>query len=311
MNVEFCGTGSYVPEKIVTNEDMSSMVDTSDEWIFSRTGIKERRIASDKESTSSMAAKAAKKALNNAKLSAEEIDLIIVATLTPDSFIPSTACKVQSIIGAVNATCFDISAACSGFLFALDTAFQYIKTCRFNCALIIGAEKLSKVVNWKDRNTCVLFGDGAGAAILKGTKDKKINSFYTGSNGDKSEFLTCHIGENKYVEMNGKEIFKFAASIIPECVTKVTRDAGIDLEHIKYIVPHQANTRIIQCSAKKLGIPIEKFYLNLNKYGNTSAASIALALDEINTKGLLEKDDIVILTGFGGGLTFGAALIQW
>lgn len=311
MNVEFCGTGSYVPEKVITNEDLAKMVDTSDEWIFSRTGIRERRIAAENEETSSMAAKAAEKAMNNCKMKPEEIDLIIVATLTPDSFIPSTACKVQSIIGAVNATCFDVSAACTGFLYGIDIASQFLKTSRFKTALVIGVEKLSRVVNWEDRNTCVLFGDGAGAAILKSTEAEKLNVFFTGSDGSKSEFLTCGTGESDFVEMDGKEIFKFAVNIIPECVNRVIETAGIKLQQIKYIIPHQANIRIIQSSAKKLGLPMEKFYVNLDKYGNTSAASITLALDEINTKGLLKKGDLIVLTGFGGGLTYGAALIEW
>lgn len=310
MNVEFIGTGAYVPEKILTNEDLSKMVDTSDEWIFSRTGIRERRIAENEES-SSMAAKAAENAIRNSGIKTEDIDLIIVATLTPDSFIPSTACRVQSIIGATKATCFDVAAACTGFIYGIDIAAQFIQTGRFKTALVIGVEKLSKVVNWKDRDTCVLFGDAAGAAVLRASQEKKVLKFYTGSDGTKGNFLTCGIGENEYVNMNGKEIFKFAVNIIPQCVHEVILGTGIELKDIKYIIPHQANTRIIDSSAKKLGLEKEKFYLNLDRYGNTSAASIAVALDEISGKGLLKKGDKIILAGFGGGLTYGAALIEW
>ncbi|MBC2580939.1 beta-ketoacyl-ACP synthase III [Clostridium sp. DJ247] len=324
--VQVIGTGSYVPPRAITNEDLSRIVDTSDEWISSRTGIKERRI-SEGEDTSNMATKAVVKALENSGVVAEDIDLIIVATITPDCFTPSVACMVQSKINAVNATCFDISAACAGLVYGLNIATQFIRTGIAKTALVIGAETLSKIVNWKDRNTCVLFGDGASAVMLKNSQDREgILAVYSGSEGSKGYTLTCEaapvdnpyikeedetIDLNNKIKMDGREVFKFGVRSIIQCTEKLLEHASCSLEDIKYIVPHQANYRIIELAAKKLGISEDRFYLNLNKYGNTSGASVGIALDEMNEKGLINKGDKILLIGFGGGLTYGGLMIQW
>ncbi|MCT8977574.1 ketoacyl-ACP synthase III [Clostridium sp. CX1] len=323
--VRIIGTGSYVPEKIVTNEELSCIVDTSDEWISSRTGIRERRI-SEGEDTSHMASRAALKAIENAGVKAEDIDLIILATATPDSFIPSTACIVQDNIKAINATCFDISAACSGFVYGIDIATQFIRTGSVKTALVIGAETLSKVLNWKDRNTCVLFGDGASAAVLKESDVEGVLSIYRGSDGSKGKFLTCNAVpvKNPYIDsketmgdidnaitMDGKEIFKFGVKIIVQGVEELLKDTTYSLKDIKYIVPHQANFRIIESAAKRLGVSEEKFYLNLDKFGNTSAASVGIALDDMVQKNLLQSGDKILLIGFGGGLTYGGLIVEW
>ncbi|MCY6372111.1 beta-ketoacyl-ACP synthase III [Clostridium ganghwense] len=320
--VKIIGTGSYAPSNVVTNDDIAQFVDTSDKWISDRTGIKERRISKD-EDTSVLSTKAAKLALENANVNPKDIDLIILATATPDYFIPSTACIIQEELGAVNATCFDISAACTGFIYGVNIATQFIKTGQSKTALVIGAEVLSKIVDWDDRNTCILFGDGAGAAILQRSDEKGIISVYTGSDGSGGEHLECPAvplnnkfsGEEKsndnIVSMNGREIFKFATKIMPKCIDEVLKNTEYNLEDIKYIVPHQANTRIIEYVAKKLNIDLNKFYMNLDRYGNTSGGSIPIALDEMVQKGLLNKGDKIILVGFGGGLTFGAELIEW
>lgn len=318
------GTGKHVPEKIVTNEDLAKIVDTSDEWITTRTGIKERRISSG-ENTSHMATYAAKLALDNAGLAAEELDCIIVATITPDMFTPSTACMVQSNLGATKAAAFDINAACTGFIYALNVATHLIKSGSYNHILVIGSETLSKIVDWKDRNTCVLFGDGAGAIVLSSSVEKGVGSTVIGAQGQKGEVLqSCALPvnnpfvkannsliDNHYVLMEGREVFKFATGVMVDSIVEVLQKEGLNMEEIKYIVPHQANFRIIDYAAKKLAVDINKFYMNLDKYGNTSSASIPMALDEINRKGLLSKGDNVILVGFGGGLTFGAALVKW
>jgi 3-oxoacyl-[acyl-carrier-protein] synthase-3 len=323
--VQVIGTGSYVPSKVVSNEDLSCIVDTSDEWISSRTGIRERRI-SEGEDTAEMASKAALKAIENAGIKAEDIDLIILGTATPNSFIPSTACIVQSNIQAVNATCFDISAACSGFVYGLDIATQFIRTGSCKTALVIGAETLSKIINWEDRNTCVLFGDGASAAILKASEVEGILSICRGSDGSKGQALISNAVpvKNPYVskenldkqmdatiKMDGREIFKFAVKVIVQGIEKLLADANCSLEDIKYIVPHQANSRIIEAAARKLGISEEKFYLNLDKFGNTSAATIGLALDDMVQNNLLEHGDKILLIGFGGGLTYGGLIVEW
>jgi len=325
--VQIIGTGRYVPEKIVTNNDLAKIVDTSDDWISSRTGIKERRI-SEGEDTSDLATKSALKAIESSKINPEDIDLIIVATLTPDAFIPSTACIVQKNINAVNATCFDVSAACTGFIYAIDIATQFIKIGRSKTALVIGAETLSKVVNWDDRSTCVIFADGAGAAVLKSGNEDSILACYSGSDGTKGKHLTCEgiPVNNPYVKkeniipfdvnrstikMDGKEIFKFAVNVMIQSIDELLKIADLKIEDIKYIIPHQANTRIIDFTAKKLGVPESKFYVNIDKYGNTSAASVAIALDEMSRKGMIEKGDKILLVAFGGGLTYGGTIIQW
>lgn len=320
--VSIIGVGSYVPEKVVSNDELSKLVDTSDEWISTRTGIKQRRI-SEGETTSDMATKAALRALEDSGVSAEEIDLIIVATITPDNFTPATACEVQARIGAVNASAFDISAACSGYIYAMNVAMQFIRTGQSKTALVIASEAMSKILDWNDRSTCVLFGDGAGAAVLRNSNAKGIISIYAGSDGRLGDVLKCpavpidnpYVKEknttNSVITMDGREVFKFAGKIIVDSIAKVLEGTDYTLEDIKYIVPHQANLRIIDYAAKKLGLKENKFYVNIHDYANTSAASIAIALDEMAKAGLLKAGDKIIAVGFGGGLTWGAALIEW
>lgn len=321
-NVKIAGTGSYVPKNVVTNYELSKIVDTNDEWISSRTGIKERRISTE-ENTSILASKAALAAIKNTNINPLEIDIIIVATTSPDNFTPSTACLVQGAIGADNATCFDISAACSGFIYGLNVASQFIKTGQSKIALVIGADVLSKIVDWKDRSTCILFGDGAGAAILMDSEENGVKKIYTGSIGKDGEYLKCSAipvnnfltnkvkKYNNFINMDGKAIFKFSTEIIPKAVKSILEDTDYNIDDIKYIVPHQANARILEFAAKKLNVKKDKFYVNIDKYGNTSAASIAIALDEISKSHLIKKGEKLILVGFGGGLTFGSILIEW
>jgi len=320
--VQIIGTGSYAPLNIMTNQQLSEIVDTSDEWIISMTGIKQRHISRG-ENTSDLATKAAISALKDAKVKAEDIDLIIVASTSPDQFVPATACIVQGNIGAVNAMAFDISAACTGFIFALNIATQFLKTGDRTRALIIGAEVLSKIVDWTDRNTCILFGDGAGAAVLEVGSLRGIISINSASEGRKGKYLTCPTVDVKntftkgnedfkaIISMDGKEIFKFAVKTIASSVTKILKENNYTIEDIKYIVCHQANFRIIDFVVKRLKADKDKFFVNLDKYGNTSAASIPIAMDEMNKKNLLKAGDKIILVGFGGGLTYGACLIEW
>lgn len=321
-NVEIIGTGSYVPERIVTNDDISKIVDTSDEWISTRTGIKQRRISVD-ENTSRLGAKAALKAMEDANVKPEDIDLIITATTSPDSFTPSVSCIVQEIIGAKNAVCFDVSAACTGFIFALNTAAQFVKTGEYKTVLVIGAEVLSKILDWKDRNTCVLFGDGAGAVIIRRSNNEGIVKAYLGSDGTGREFLYCPASNvdnpfskdtekiNSKISMNGKEVFKFAVKVMVKSVKRILNDCNLSLEDIDYVVPHQANIRIIDFAAKRLNLDKEKFFTNLQDYGNTSGATIPIALDEMNKKGILKRGNKIVLVGFGGGLTWGSMVIEW
>jgi len=320
--VQIIGTGSYAPLNIMTNRQLSEIVDTSDEWIVSMTGIKQRHISRG-ENTSDLATKAALSALKDAKVKAEDIDLIIVASTSPDQFVPATACIVQGNIGAVNAMAFDISAACTGFIFALNVATQFLRTGEHTRALIIGAEVLSKIVDWADRNTCILFGDGAGAAVLEVGSLRGIISINSASEGQKGKFLTCPTvdvkntftkGNDNFkatISMDGKEIFKFAVKTIASSVTKILKENNYTIEDIKYIVCHQANFRIIDFVVKRLKADKDKFFVNLDRYGNTSAASIPIAMDEMNKRGLLTAGDKIILVGFGGGLTYGASLIEW
>lgn len=320
--VQILGIGSAVPERIMTNEDLSKLVETNDEWITTRTGMKERRI-SEGENTSDLAAKAAVKALEKAGMTAEQIDLIVVATSTPDALSPSTACFVQAKIGAKNAACFDISAACAGFVYALNIARQFVKTGQSKAALVIGADVLSKVTDWTDRNTCVLFGDGAGAAVVAPGEQDGVLSAFMGAEGTKAEFLGIHSVPVKnpfvtpkevkdiIIHMDGKEVFRFAGGIVVEGIDKVLKDVGCTLDDIKYIVPHQANIRIIEYAAKKLGVDESKFYVNLQRYGNTSAASIPIAVDEMFKDGLIEKGDKLIFIAFGAGFTWSVALVEW
>ncbi|MDD3655832.1 MAG: ketoacyl-ACP synthase III [Atribacterota bacterium] len=321
---EIVGVGGYVPEKIVSNEDLEGIVATTDQWITTRTGIVERRISTG-EKTNHMAVKAAIKAIKHAEIDIKEIDLVILATITPDFFTPSTANLVQGELGLRDITSFDISAGCTGFIYGIQIADQFIKTGKSQCALVIGAEILSKVLDWHDRNTCVLFGDGAGAVILKRSSREGIICTYTGSRGDlegllkvpaislKNPFFTNDlISENhSYIYMNGKEIFKFATNIMLKSIEKVLSQNKLSIDEIDYIIPHQANYRIIDYVAKKIKASPGKFYKNMDHFGNTSAASIPLALDEMIAKGIIQDGHRIIMVGFGGGLTWGSILFNW
>lgn len=321
-NVQILGTGSYVPNNIVTNDMLSQHVETSDEWIVSRTGIKTRYISKD-ETTTELAVNAAKLALQDSNTTAEEIDLIIVATITQDTLTPSTACNVQAAIGAKNAMAFDISSACSGFIYGIDIASQFIKNGTYKKALVIGAEVLSKIIDWSDRSTCVLFGDGAGAAVIATSDEACITSIQCKADGSKGESLICSAVDLKNiyndgtkdfhdkVVMNGKDIFKFAVAVLEKSIERILIENNLNINDIDYIVPHQANFRIIEAVSKRKNYDINKFYMNLSEYGNTSSASIILALDELNKKNLLKKGNKIIIIGFGGGLTYGSALINW
>lgn len=321
-NVVIAGVGKYIPSKVVTNDMLSQIVDTNDEWITSRTGIKQRHITTG-ENTSDIASKAALNALANANIDALDIDLIIVATCTPDMFTPATACIVQKNIGAKNAFAFDLSAACSGFIYGINVAKSMMKQNNIKKSLVIGAETLSKALDWKDRSTCVLFGDGAGAAVLSLDEGEGIIDIICNSKGAKWENLTIgakdidnpYVDEvtifNPYLQMNGGEIFKFATVTMVKLIKEILKQNNLTLDDIDYIVPHQANERIIQFAAKKLDISMDKFYININEYGNTSAASIPIAISEMEEKSLLKKGDKIIAVGFGAGLTSGACLIEW
>lgn len=323
MKTRIAGTGHFLPKTVVTNDDLSRIMDTSDEWISSRTGIRERRLATE-ETTATMSAEAAKLALEDAGMKAEDIDVIIVATVSPDHITPSTACEVQAIIGADKAVAFDINAACSGFLFALRTADVYIKQGIYKNALIIGAETLSKVMDWNDRSTCVLFGDGAGAAVICPSEEESrgLMSVTLESNGAGGSVLSginrlnnnpCVKNETgpHYIHMDGQEVYKFAVTTVPASIEKVLSEAGLTINDIKYFVLHQANLRIIQSVSKRLKADIEKFPVSLDHCGNISAASVPVLLDEMNRKGMLEKGDRLVLAGFGGGLTWGACVLEW
>jgi len=310
----------------MTNKDLESIVDTTDEWITTRTGIKSRRIAADNETTSDIATEAAKLALQNSGIKAEDIDIIIVGTITPDTLTPATACYVQHNIGATSALAFDVSAACSGFLYAMEIAQRMISDGVYKNALIIGAEKLSAFTNWSDRNTCVLFGDGAGAAVLThGSADTgRILATEVGTDGSHTSILNIPGGgsacpttlENAELKlaslaMQGREVFKHAVNAMKRSAEAVIEEAGLTPENIKLVIPHQANLRIIDAIADRLTIPNEKVYVNLHKYGNTSAAAVAIALDEAHREGKFERGDNIVLVGFGAGLTWAATAIQW
>jgi len=320
MTTRVIGTGRCLPETVVTNNDLSKVMDTSDEWISSRTGIRERRLVKT-ETTASMSICAAKDAMENAGIQPEDIDLIIVGTLTGDYVTPSTACEVQAAIGAVNAMAFDVNAACTGFIVALNTAHMYIQAGICKTALIIGAETLSKIMDWDDRSTCVLFGDGAGAAIVQ-QSETGILGFVQGADGSKGMSLACQDRENNnplvqnpiqmhYTDMNGQEVYKFAVTKVPECIHQVLEKANLTTDDIKYFILHQANIRIINSVAKRLKVSEDKFPISLDHYGNVSAASVPILLDEVNKKGLLQKGDKIVISGFGGGLTWGADVIEW
>lgn len=319
------GLGSYVPEKILTNADIEKLVDTNDEWITERTGIKERRICAPEQATSDLSLIAAQRALEDANVSAEELDMIIVATISADSNTPSTACVLQNKLGAVNAAAFDLSAACSGFVYGSAIASQFIETGVYKKVLVVGAETLSKFVNWKDRNTCIIFADGAGAAVYGVVDDGYgMLSFDLGADGSGAETIEIPGGGSRHpadqetidnhmhcLHMNGKETFRFAVKAMGSTVMKSLERAGLSKEDIDYFIPHQANIRIIQSAAKRLHLPMEKVFVNIEKYGNTSAASIPIALAEAEREGKLKKGEIIALSGFGAGLTWASCIMKW
>jgi len=323
--VSIVGTGSYTPEKILTNADLTRMVDTSDEWITTRTGIKERRIAAKDEQTSDMASKAALKALEQAEVAPEDVDLILLATATPDMLFPATACFVQKKIGATNAACLDISAACAGFLFGIEIAQQFITSHTHDTVLVIGAEKLSSITNWTDRNTCVLFGDGAGAAVLQHRgRAHGVISTHIGSDGQFTDILFMPGGGSRCpitrenadmnlatIHMTGKEVYKQAVISMLSASKKALEQAGLTTDDIACVIPHQANLRIIEAIADRLKIPLDRFFVNLDKYGNTSAAAVAMALDEANRSGRIQRGDYVLMVVFGGGLTWASTVVEW
>jgi len=324
VKVGILGQGAYLPSKKLTNFDLEKMVDTSDEWIRTRTGIQERRIAGS-EKTSELATKAALQALKNAKVSAEKIDLIIVATISPDSNFPSVSCKVQKAIGAKKAAAFDVSAACSGYLYAITTAKQYIQTGLAKRALVIAAEHITSLIDWKDRDTCVLFGDGAGACVLGPVKSGGITADFLQAFGDQGDLMQVIVEEARspfkpgkttyaklpYVSMQGQELFKIAVNSMADAIEKVLKKAKLKKGDVDCVVPHQANDRIITAVAKKLNIPKDKIFININKYGNMSAASIAVALYEAQKSKKIKKGDNVVLVAFGAGLVSAANVVKW
>ena len=320
MRTRICGSGSALPKLEVTNDDLSKIMDTSDEWIKSRTGICSRHLATD-ETLSSLAADAALQALEEAGIAPEELDMILAATLSADRLLPTLSCELQQRLGAGKAVAFDINAACSGFMFALHIADAYIKTGVYKTALILGAETLSKIMDWNDRSTCVLFGDGAGAAVVR-SDETGLLAYDQGSDGARGTVLTCRSRENNnpfvknptepsYTHMDGQEVYKFAVTTVPASIKKVVGEAGLTIEDIDCFALHQANIRIIQSVAKRLKAPEEKFPTSLDHCGNVSAASVPILLDEINRKGILKPGMKIVLSGFGGGLTWGSAVLEW
>ena len=309
------GVGSYVPARILTNAELEKIVDTSDEWITSRTGIKERRLAAIDEFTSDLAAQAARKAMQMAGVTAEQIDLIIIATITPDMPFPSTACLVQQKIGARRAAAFDVEAACSGFIYGLEIAQQFIMSRTYDTVLVVGAEKLSSIVDWEDRNTCVLFGDGAGASILQNRPNAHgLLTAVMGADGEKSGLLFTAqsvTSRMNYLRMEGKETFKNAVQAMQTAAEEAMHRCEIDITKIKCVVPHQANRRIIDAVGERLGARPDQLFINVDRYGNTSAASVAIALDEAISSGRVQRGDLILLVVFGAGLTWGAAVIEW
>ncbi len=324
--VRISGTGSYLPEKVLTNYDLEKMVDTTHEWIHTRSGISERHIAAEGEATSHMSAVAARNALDEAGIKAEELDMIIVGTITPDMVFPNTACFVQDQIGAKNAFCFDVEAACSGFLYSIDIARNYISNGSANNVLVIGAEKLSSITDWEDRATCVLFGDGAGAVVLSAAEEgqRGIMGTVMGSDGSLNELLNVPGGGSRhpashqtiddrmhYMKMTGREVFKHAVRCMSDAAVTVLEKAGLTVDDVACIIPHQANARIINAIASRLGTEDGKVYMNLERVGNMSAASVPVALDEAVRSGRIKRGDVVLFVVFGGGFTWGASVLEW
>lgn len=321
MKTRICGTGSALPKKVVTNDDLSKIMDTSDEWISSRTGIRSRHLAVE-ENLTSLAVTASAGALEEAGIKPEELDMILAATLSADKVCPSLSCELQRELGAVNAVAFDINAACSGFMFALQTADAYIRCGQYKKILLVGGEILSKLMDWNDRSTCVLFGDGAGAAVVTADEEYGVLGSVQGSDGAKGEALLCENRRNNnpyvqnstelsYVSMNGQEVYKFAVRTVPKAIAEVVEKAGLTIADIDVFVIHQANIRIIESVSKRLGVPMEKFPTNLEECGNISAGSVPILLDKVNRSGRMKKGDKVVLAGFGAGLTWGASVLTW
>ena len=323
--VSIVGTGAFVPERILTNAELEKMVDTTDEWIMARTGIRERRIADEKTSTSDMGAEAARRALQQAQIKPEEVDLIIVATVTPDMLFPATACLIQQKLGASRAVCFDIEAACSGFLIGLEIGQQFICSKTYDTVLVVGAEKLSTIVDWTDRQTCVLFGDGAGAAVLRSRgSEHGLLTTCMGSDGSQANILCMPAGgalrpasresvdaRLHFLKMSGKGVFKNAVAVMAIAAKEALRRCSLTIDDIALVIPHQANIRIVDAIGDRLGAPKEKLYVNVDRYGNTSAASVAIALDEAARGGRIQRGDLVLLVVFGSGLTWASCVIQW
>ncbi len=324
-SISIIGTGSYLPEKVLSNADLEKIVETTNEWILTRTGIRERRIAPDDMATSQMGSIAAQRALESAGLQAEDLDMIITATITPDMQFPSTACLIQKQIGAVKAICFDIGAACSGFIYGIEVARRFLMSGPCKNVLVVGAEKISSIVDWQDRTTCVLFGDGAGAVVLSLRENgPKILNTFLASDGTESELLYLPGGGSKipssaesvanrlhFLKMQGKEVFRSAVTTMEMAAEEVLKQAGIRKEEVSWLIPHQANRRIINAIAKRLGLADEKVYINVDRCGNMSAASTAVGLDEMARSGRLHKGDIVLIVVFGSGLTWGSCVIRW
>lgn len=325
MKVQILGTGYALPDRILSNADLEKMVETTDDWIVSRTGIRERRISEEDIATSDLAYKAARIALNNAGITAEDLDLIIVATITPDMPMPATACFLQNLLGASRAAAFDLAAACTGFIYAMTAAEHFLLGSDYRYVLVVGAEVLSRVIDYTDRSTCILFGDGAGAMVLgKGEGENGILATYLGSNGAGTSLLYIPAGGTRHpasqetvakrmhcMRMQGHEIFKFAVKTIPECASQVLKRASLSIDDVDYIVLHQANLRIMKAAAAKMQVPWEKMLVNIEKCGNISAASIPVVVAEAVEQGKIQPGDLVLMVGFGAGLTMGAALVRW
>lgn len=325
LNAVVLGTGSYLPPRVLTNKDLERMVDTTNEWIRTRTGILERRIADENIASSEMGFNASLKAIKNARVDPLDLGLIIVATITPDYQFPSTACLIQKKLGAKNAACFDVSAACPGFIYALACGSQFIKTREYKLVLVVATDTLSRITDWQDRNTCVLFGDGAGACVLKARRGNRgLISFLLGSDGSGADLLKVPAGGSKlpasistvkeklhYIKMNGNEVFKFAVRAMERAAVDILKKNKIGIRQVKWFIPHQANMRIIESVSKRLNISLEKVVLTLYKYGNASAASTAIALDEMNRNGKLKRGDLILLNAFGSGLTWASCLVRW
>ncbi|GIO24427.1 beta-ketoacyl-ACP synthase III [Oceanobacillus sp. J11TS1] len=310
MSIGILGTGHYLPTNVITNHDMEKIVDTNDEWIRTRTGIRERRLATDDIDTSDMAYYASLDALKEANVKAEDIDLILVATVTPDTNFPSIACLIQDRLGATNAAAMDLSAACAGFMYGVITANQFIATGTYKNVLVVGAEKLSKITDWTDRSTCVLFGDGAGAAVVgEVSEGKGILSFELGANGAGGKEL--YLNKEDHIIMNGREVFKFAVRQMPQSTINVVEKIGLSGEDVDYLVPHQANIRIMEAARERLGISKDRMAKSIERFGNNSSASIPMALSEAVKEGKIKDNDLVVLVGFGGGLTWGAVAMRW